>query len=148
MISVFLSRLIARYGVLPLAIAGFILLIILMFGSIAGISKIKANWYEHKAEKLDVKARQSERAAQIAKADTKQTQKAADIAADTTRKQDQTATGQRQNTAKAIEVIHERIIKVPVTVLPATDPVVFEQVREARGRALAAANHLSGTQGN
>jgi hypothetical protein len=143
-----LERLIAKYGILPLAVAGFVLFVALLFGSIAGINKLKAAWYERQAERQKAIAEQAKADTKAVKADLKQTDKAGQIAADTTKDQDRTATGQRQNTANAQRVINERIIEVPVAVAAADDPIVRDQVRQARLRAQAAADSLSGTPGN
>lgn len=143
-----LERLIAKYGFLPLAVSGFVLFVVILFSAIAGINKIKAAWYERQAERQKAIAEVAKADAKAVKADLKQTERAGDIAADTVSKQDRTATGQRQNTAKAIGKINERIIEVPVLVPIADDPIVREQVREARLRAQAAADRLSGTPGD
>jgi cytoskeletal protein RodZ len=137
-----LEKLIAKYGILPLAVAGFVLLIVMYFSVVAGISKIKAAWYERQADRHEAIAEQAKADSKAVKSDLKQTDKAASIAAETTKKQDQTANGQRQNTAKAIEVISERIIEVPVVVPVADDPIVRDQVREARIRAQAAIDSM------
>lgn len=143
-----LERLIAKYGLLPLAVAGFVLFVVLLFGTIAGINKLKAAWYERQADRQKAIAEQAKADTKAVKADLKQTDKAGKIAADTLKDQDRTATGQRVNTAKATKVIHERIIEVPVLVSAADDPIVRDQVREARLRAQAAADRLSGTPGD
>jgi hypothetical protein len=143
MIEQFIARLIARYGVFPIAVALFVLLNVCLFAGIAGWNGIRANWYEAKAERIDVKARQAERAAQIAKADTKQTENSADIAVNTTKKQDATATSQRQETAQAKKVIDERIEADPDRV--DSDPIIMLEVVAARYRAQAAADRVSGT---
>jgi len=143
-----LERLIAKYGILPLAVAGFVLFVVLLFSTIAGINKLKAGWYEYQADKQKAIAEQAKADTKVVKVDLKQTDQAGKIAAETTKDQDRTATGQRQNTAKAQRVIHERIIEVPVAVAAADDPIVRDQVRQARLRAQAAADSLSGTQSN
>jgi hypothetical protein len=143
-----LERLIAKYGILPLAVAGFVLFVVILFSAIAGINKIKSAWHERQAEKQEAIAQQAKADAKAVKADMKQTDKAGEIAADTVTKQDQTATGQRQNTAKAIGKINERIIEVPVAVPVADDPIVRDQVRQARLSAIAAQNRVQRTPGN
>jgi cytoskeletal protein RodZ len=143
-----LERLIAKYGILPLAVAGFVLFVVLLFSGIAGINKIKSAWHERQAEKQEAIAQQAKADAKAVKADLKQTDKAGEIAADTVTKQDQTATGQRQNTAKAIGKINERIIEVPVAVPVADDPIVRDQVHQARLSAIAAQDRLQRTPGN
>lgn len=143
-----LERLIAKYGILPLAVAGFVLFVVILFSAIAGINKIKSAWHERQAEKQEAIAQQAKADAKAVKADMKQTDKAGEIAADTVTKQDQTATGQRQNTAKAIGKINERIIEVPVAVPVADDPIVRDQVRQARLSAIAAQDRVQRTPGN
>ena len=143
-----LERLIAKYGILPLAVAGFVLFVVILFSAIAGINKIKSAWHERQAEKQEAIAQQAKADAKAVKADLKQTDKAGEIAADTVTKQDQTATGQRQNTAKAIGKINERIIEVPVAVPVADDPIVRDQVRQARLSAIAAQDRVQRTPGN
>lgn len=137
-----LERLIAKYGVLPLAVAAAILCVVLYFGAVLGVSKVKGWFYQKQAER-------AERMLEYAKAEIKakakdlaQTDKAGQIAADTTAKQDETAKGQRQNTAKAVEVIHERIVQVPIAVLPADDRIVRQAVHQARARATAAQDRV------
>ena len=146
MIQIWFAKLLAKYGVLPLAIAGTVILIIGFFATVAGTSKIKSAWFEHKADKAETRAQAAEQNVKVLEQDAKQANNAIEIAGDTTTKQDQAAGKQRAETAKAIEVIHERIIQVPVSVNPIADPIVFEQVRQAADRASAAANRVSGAQ--
>ena len=146
MIQIWFAKLIAKYSVLPIAVTGFVLLVISLFAGIAGLSAIKSKWFEHKADNAETRANTAEHNAKVLEQDAKQATKAAEIAADTTHKQDKTATGQRQNTAKAIEVIHERIVKEPVVMLTVIDPVVLAEAHQARTRAQAAADRVSGTQ--
>ncbi len=140
-----LERLIAKYGILPLAVAGFVLFVVILFSAIAGINKIKSALHEHQAEKFEAIAARAKAETKAVKADLKQTEKAGKIAADTVSKQDQTAKGQRQKTAEAIGIINERIIEVPVSVPVADDPIVREQVHQARSRATAAQDRLQRT---
>ena len=143
-----LERLIAKYGFLPLAIAGFVLFVVILFSAIAGINKFKAAWYERQADRAKAIAEVAKADAKAVKADLKQTEQAGKVAADTVSKQDKTATGQRQKTAKAIGTINERIIEVPVLVPVADDPIVREQVRQARLSAIAAQGRVQRTPGN
>ena len=143
-----LERLIAKYGVFPLACAGFVLLIILAFATIAGINKIKANWYESVAEAAKAQVQVQKANVKVLKQDIKKTDAAVEVAVDTVKKQDKTANRQRQATAKAKEIIHERIESKPAVNPPVIDPVVFNAVRQARDRAIAASSAVSGTEGS
>jgi hypothetical protein len=142
-----LERLIAKYGVFPLACAGFILLIILCFATIAGVNKIRAHWYQSVAEAAKAQLEVQKANVKVLQKDLEKTDKAVSVTVETVKKQDRTANRQRQNTAKAKEIIHERVVKVPVVAAPVVDPVVFNAVREARDRAVAAAGAVSGTEG-
>jgi hypothetical protein len=140
MIERYIARLIARYGVFPIAVAGFILLTIGLFAGIAGWNAIKSHWFEKKAERAEVRADKAERAADVAIADRKQVDKATDILKDTTSRQDASAKTQRRDTAKAIEVIDARIEAVPVVI--DLDPIVMHEVHQARNRAIAAQDRV------
>lgn len=148
MIQIWFGKLLAKYGVLPIAAGLFIFIVIAMFAGIAGINKVKSAWFEHKADKAEARAQTAEHNAKVLDKTAKQAVKAIEIADSTTTKQDKAAGKQRAETAKAIEVIHERIVEVPVSISPAADPVVFEQVRQAADRAQAAIDKLSRAQTN
>jgi formylmethanofuran:tetrahydromethanopterin formyltransferase len=146
MIERFIARLIAQYGVFPIAVAGFILLTIGLFAGIAGWNAIKSNWHESVAEAAKAQLQAQKANVKTLQQDLEKTDKAVEITADTVKKQDLTANRQRQETAKAKDIIHERIVKVPVVADPVIDPIVLDAVREARNKAVAAAGALSGTE--
>lgn len=145
MIQIWFVKLVTKYGVVPVAFGAFVLLVVTLFASIAGFNKVKAVWYEHKAEKAEARAAIAEQNAKVLEQDAAQATLAAAILNNVVIKQHEVAARQRKSTATAVEVIHERIVKVPVSISPPVDPVVFEQVREAAARTAAASNRLSGT---
>jgi outer membrane murein-binding lipoprotein Lpp len=142
-----IERLIAKYGVLPLAICACVLIIVLYFAAVLGVSKLKGWLNERRADRAEQALLIEKAKTKTLKADLKQTDNAGKIAADTVAQQDRKAKDQRQRTAEYVEVINERIIKVPVAVLPADDGVVRQAVHKARSRAVAAQDRLLGTPG-
>lgn len=141
-----IQDLIARFGILRVAGAALILAAVLWLGAKYAIAGIKTWMAEKRAERAERALVVEQANNKVLQGDLKQTDRAGDIAAETTTKQDQTAIGQRQNTAKAVEVIHERIVQVPVAVLPTDDLIVRAAVGQARDRAAAAQGRVRGAQ--
>ena len=141
------AYLLARFGGVKLAIAGTILLVILVFAGIAGWNKIKANWYQSVAEAAKAQVQVQKANVKTLQKDLEVTDKAVAVTVDTVKKMDKSAIKQRVATAKSKEIVHERIIKNPVVDhIDVIDPIVLNAVRQARDRAAAASRAVSGTE--
>lgn len=137
-----LQALIARYGVFRLAVASAIILFLVFNFGILGISKVQLYFAKHKVVKLENQLQVSKAETKAARKDEAQVTKAGAITAKTTKAQDQHAADQREATNKTVEIINERIIKVPVVVPVPDDPFVRLAVSQARARAQAAINRV------
>lgn len=143
-----LATLIARYGAIRVFGGVAVLLVAMAFSGVLGWAKVKAWYYEGKAERVTVQRDQARAETKVARKDEAQLERSTAITADTTAAQDKTASDQRAATTQTVEVIRERIREVPVAVLPADDPVVRLAVEQARARAQAASDRLQGTPGH
>lgn len=131
-----------RWGVVRVTGAIAVGLVVVFFVSLLGFTKIKAAYYEHKAEHVTEQRDQARVERDVARKDEAQVERSSTISTATVAAQDAHATATRAATTHAVEAIHERIREVPVVVPVPDDPVVRASVDEAIRRAQAAADRL------
>jgi len=143
-----LASLIAKHGLIRVIGAGVLLLAVLWFAGVLGLTKFKAWYYEGKADRLAVKLETSRAETKVARKDEKQVERAGEITADTIAAQDNRAAATEAATTKTVEVIRERIKIQPVVIPAPDDPIVRDAVAQARKRAETAQDRLRGASGD
>lgn len=105
---------------------------------------VKSTAYHAKAKHLEGKLAQATVDLKQSRKEAAQLTASAAITASTTDAQDIHINTQRADTARDIEVIHERIAAAPADCLPVDDPIVRQRAAAAVDRARAAQYRLQG----
>lgn len=137
---------IGRYSPSPAVILALILAALI--AGAFGLSKFKAMYYANKAEHLKAEVVAAKADAVVARQDEAQAAQSAQILASTTQAQDAHLSAARASTTKAVEAIHARIKTAPMAAPVPADPLILLIVANARDRAQAAGDRVSGEAGS